>query len=367
MKYSIKDSILNLDKNSYAKDNHLPKDLSKFINCSAGTNPMGFSKKVKEALSDIPLELINEYPESSNDFKETMIQYWKNLCHIDKNQILLGDGSIEIIYKINKLFISSNSKVLGYSPQFTDYISDIQGYGAVYDYYLMDMENKFKFNPESFSKKMDKIYKLFYIDNPNNPTGQVINIADIEEIVDKAKSLRRPIIIDEAYGDFMEMDNSAISLTNKYDNLFVIRTFSKALGLAGLRGGYAVTSNSFAESYGKISTPYEMGGITRYLAIIAIKDKSFMMESIKKLSKNKKNLIESLTKLVVLETDLSIPIMTIMHPDFNVDLEELLLDHNIISVPGKGFIGLGKNFVRIRLPKSINRLLEAFKQVENKI
>lgn len=367
MDYDIKKSILNLNKSSYAKDTGLAEDLSTFINCSAGINPLGFSKKVEEALKNIPLELINLYPETSHDLKESIVEYWKDLIHIDKEQILLGDGSIELIYKINKLFINEKSKILGYSPQFTDYIDDVKSWGGIYDYYLMDRENNFKFNSEMFLDKMNKEHKLFYIDNPNNPTGQVIDILDLEEITKKAKGLGIPVIIDEAYGDFMDIENSAMSLINKFDNLFVIRTFSKGLGLAGIRGGYIVTSKRFAKHYLKISNPYEMGAIARYLAAIAIKDKGFMKESINKLNLYKKDFINSLTKLTILETNLSVPIMTIMYPDSNVDLEKKLLKHKIISVPGQDFIGLGKNFARIRLSKDIDKMIQAFRSVEDQI
>lgn len=367
MGYGIKENILNLDKSSYAKDNGFKDDLSSFMDCSAGINPLGFSKSVEDGFKKMPLELINLYPETNDDLKESIVEYWKDLSHLDKNQILLGDGSIELIYKINKLFIDSRSKVLGYSPQFTDYIDDVEACGGIYEYYLLDKENNFKFDYQCFLEKMNKNHKLFYIDNPNNPTGQVIDIFHMEKIVEKAKDLSRPIIIDEAYGDFMDIDNSAISLINKYDNLIIIRTFSKGLGLAGLRAGYIVASKKFTKHYLKISNPYEMGSISRYLAEIAIKDKDFMEESINKLRNYKKSFMDSLNKLKVLETDESIPIMTIMHPDSNVDLENLLLKHKILSVSGRGFIGLGKNFVRIRLSKDIDKMIEAFKGVEDKI
>lgn len=367
MTYGIKNSILNLEKNSYAKENSLTEDLSNFIDCSAGINPLGFSKSVEKAIKDIPLELINLYPETSNDLKDSIIEYWKDLNHIARNQILFGDGSIELIYKINKMFIDIDSKVLGYSPQFSDYINDIKTYGGIYEYYLMDNKNNFKFNVKTFLEKMNKNHKLFYIDNPNNPTGQVIDIEDLEKITIKAKQLGAPVIIDEAYGDFMNIENSAVSLINKHDNLFILRTFSKGLGLAGIRAAYIITSTMFAKHYLKISNPYEMGSISRYLAELAIKDKSFMGESIRKLSVDKKNFMDSLTKLKILESNLSVPIMTIMHPDPNVDLENVLLEHKIISVSGRAFIGLGKNFARIRLSKDIDKMIRAFQQVEDEI
>lgn len=365
MSYGIKEDILKLNKKSYAIDNVSTEDLSSFIDCSAGINPLGFSKLVEEGFKNMDLELINLYPETSYDLKKSISDYWKDLTLINMDQILLGDGSIELIYKINKLLIDSESKVLGYSPQFSDYIDDVEACGGSYEYYLLNKENNFKFDPDLFLENMNKDHKLFYIDNPNNPTGQVIDIFHIEEIVKKAKRLSKFIIIDEAYGDFLDKNKSAISLINKYDNLIVIRTFSKGLGLAGVRAGYILASKKFTKEYLKVSNPYEMGSIARYLAKIAIEDINFMDESIKKLGNYKKRFIKSLNKLMVLETYGSVPIMTIMHPDPNVDLEKLLLKYKILSVSGKGFIGLGKNFVRVRLAKDIEKMIQAFKEAED--
>lgn len=367
MKFGIKDSILNLETNSYAKEHNLPENLSSYIDCSNGINPFGVSKEVEKSFNCIPLELINKYPKQSSELKKSIKEYWSNINHIDENQILLGAGSIELIYKINKLFIDSNSKVLGYSPQFSDFIDDIKSNGGTYESYLMNIENNYKFDSDKYLDMMNKDYKLFYIDNPNNPTGQVIDINYIDAIVKKAKHLGLPVIIDEAYGDFISKSNSAITLLNTYDNLIVMRTFSKGLGLAGIRAGYLITSNAIAEQYCKISNPFEVTGIARFLATAAMRDREFVLNCKKEIIDIKKRFIDSLNNLVVLETNLSVPIMTLMHPNKNVDLEDLLLKHHIISVSGRGFYGLGKNFVRIMINPEIDVLISTFGLIDSNI
>lgn len=367
MEYGIKATIVNLKKSSYAKDSISKEDLSNFIDCSAGINPLGFSKLVEKASKKINLELINLYPESSYGLKKAIKDYWENISFIEMDQILLGDGSMELLYKINKLFIDTKSKILGYSPQFSDYIDDVEVCDGIYEYYLLDEKNNFKFDCNLFLEKMNENHKLFYIDNPNNPTGQIIDICDIEKITSKAKKLNKAIIIDEAYGDFMDMENSAVSLINKYDNLIVTRTFSKGLGLAGIRAAYMVTSQKIAKQYVKLSNPYEVGGISRYLAEVALRDKDFIKKSIEKLTLDKKRFIDSLKKLQVVESHMSVPIMVLRHPDSKLDLEEFLLKYKIKSVSGRSFIGLGKNFVRVRLSKDMDAMIKAFKEVEKEI
>lgn len=367
MNYGVRKCILDIEKSSYAKEDYLPVDLSSYIDCSSGINPFGCSDEVKERLNKLSWEDVNCYPESSMDIKQCIAQYWEEVVDLNKSQIFLGDGSIGIIYRINKLFLEKGSKVLGYSPQFTDYIDDVKSYGGKYECYLLNGKNNFRFNLELFLNKMDRSHNLFYLDNPNNPTGQIIDMQSIEQILKKAKSLNRPVIIDEAYGDFMTLSQSAISLINNYDNLFVIRTFSKGLGLAGLRAGYLITSRNFGKYYTLISNPYEMNAVARYLAIYAMKDFNFIKKSNEGIRRGKKKLIDSLKVFYPLNTDLSVPIMTIKHPDSQVDLEKYLLGHGILSVSGEGFIGLDKSYVRVRMPNDIERLIGKFKDIEKQI
>lgn len=363
MYYGIRKEILDLSKTSYAKEVDLSKDIE-YIDCSNGINPLGLSKSVLKKLENIPVDIVNLYSKSSLDLRKSIIDYWKDISQINKEEIALGDGSIGIIYKINKLFMDKNSKVLGYCPQFSDYIDDIKTYHAIYECTYMDEKNNYKFILDEYLEKMNKTYKLFYIDNPNNPTGQLIDIGDIKKIAQKAKELNRPLIIDEAYGDFIAKKNSAISLINDFDNIMIIRSFSKGFGLAGLRAGYLVSSKTIIENYLKTSNPFEMNNVGRYLAQAALEDKNFMEECRQVLSENKKRFIESLNKLLVLETHLSVPILTIMHRDKEVDLQALVFKYNILSIAGKGFIGLGKNFVRIVIIKDIDTLIDVFKRIE---
>ncbi|MGM0396525.1 MAG: pyridoxal phosphate-dependent aminotransferase [Bacillota bacterium] len=367
MDYGIRENLLHLEKNSYAQENHLPKDLSNYIDCSSGINPYGCSNEVKERIKSLNWEIVNGYPESSKELKQSIIEYWQEFADLQNDNILLGDGSIEIIYKINKLFLDEKSKVLGYSPQFTDYIDDVNSYGGKYECYLLNLQNRFKFDYQLFLDRMNKDYKLFYLDNPNNPTGQIIDCKEIEQVLKKAQDLNKPVIIDEAYGDFMDRGQSAISLINQYDNLFVIRTFSKGLGLAGLRAGYLVTSKKFAGYYNLVSNPFEMNGIARYLALYAMEDKNFLKNTKERIKNDKKKLMESLNKFTPLETDLMVPIMTIKHPDSHVDLEEFLRKQGILSVSGAGFIGLDKSYARVRMNENIELLINRFKDIETQM
>jgi histidinol-phosphate aminotransferase len=354
-------------KTSYAKENGSIKDTSGFMDCSNGINPFGISGRVLNSLKNFDVTKLNTYPKPALNLKNIIMEYWKGINVIDEDQIVLGDGSIELIYKINKLFVDNQSLVLGYSPQFSDYVDDVQANGGIYESYILEGSNNFRMDPEQFMDRMDRGHSLFYLDNPNNPTGQVIDVEDLEKIVTKAAEYDRPVIIDEAYGDFIPKELSAVSLVNKFNNLIVIRSLSKGIGLAGIRAGYIVTSKEIAEQYRKISNPYEMNSIARHLAEAAIQDTDFMTDCCEKIILIKGKFIKALSKLQVLETSESVPIMTLKHPDNGTDLEKLLLDQEIKSVSCKEFVGLGQNYVRLMINPDIDRLIAGVQRVEDQV
>lgn len=366
VKERLRKCIYNLKAESYAVD-HYGADLTDFLDCSNGINPFGVSDTVKKCLIQIPAELVNQYPQSSLELKNAIIDHWSQILPLEDSQIELGDGSIELIYKINKLFIADSDSVLGYYPQFPDYIKDVQTCGGCYEGHHLDPESNYGFSADCFLELMSERHSLFYLDNPNNPTGQVIELKDIERLVAKARDLNSPIVIDEAYGDFIGKDRSAVALLGTYDNLIVIRTFSKGLGLAGLRAGYIVTSEEIAGYFKRISNPYELNGVSRMLCMAALKDEDFMKDSIAKVKINKERLMGAVKVLNILETDPCVPILTVMHPDEEVDLEILLMDQKIMSVSGRSFIGLGENAVRLMINADVDRLIQGLVNVEKSI
>lgn len=363
----VKTSIEKLDKSSYATEDINQSISSDVMDCSNGINPFGMSDKVESSFKEFDVRTLNKYPKPATRLKNLIREYWSDVSQFEEKQIILGNGSMELIYKINKLFIDDKSFVLGYSPQFSDFVDDVRAYGAIYESYILDKSNNFQFNSTEYMDKMSSRHSLFYLDNPNNPTGQLIDIKDLEAIVKKASDLNRPVIIDEAYGDFVRKEDSAISLVGKYTNLIIIRTFSKGLGLAGLRAGYIITSSYISIQYQKISNPFEMNSLARHITEEALRDEDFMIDSRKKVVEYKEKFKKTLRKLHVLETNKSVPIMTLMHPDKEIDLEKLLMESGILTVSGKGFLGLGKNSVRLMINADIDTLIEKFKKIEDEI
>lgn len=363
----IKGHLLKFERKSYVHDlRELRKrgmSEEELLDCSFGENPFGCSPLVRRALLKIERSDVEKYPKQEyySELKEKIAEYWSATAII--KHILLGAGSMYVLERINLLFLGKGKKILGCCPQFTEFMTEAMLLGAKYECVPLLKEKNFKFDVETFLEKINDSYSLIYIDNPNNPTGQTIALKDIEEIVRKASRQDVPVIIDEAYGEFIEKKESAISLINVYDNLIVARSFSKGFGLPGLRVGYAVCGDLLGEFLKKVDVPFSVTSIAALLAQKALEDEEFLQRCREKIRRVKAKLIAEFraNNYIVSETSLVVPIFVVGREE-KVDLYRNFLRRNVLTTPGAGFPGLGAKFVRIRTPREEEPLLRVIRE-----
>lgn len=362
MKDYIDNFYLDFNIRDYMDDDGLKLSLnSNFIDCSLGTNPfisnLDVEKAIKEAVSEI-----NKYPCIQYEvLKEKLLEYW-NVNRLDKDNIEFGSGTMGCIRNIAEILIKENTKVLGIAPQFPRFISEVELKKGKYEYYSLSKENNFRFEIEEFLTKISNEYSLISIENPNNPTGQIIDLNDIEKIVKKAREVGAIVIIDEAYGDYMEKSNSSINLVPKYKNLIVLRSASKFYGLPNHRIGYIFADKDFIKVYNKISLPFPFSDLSASI-FINILDNSEKFEFTKGKTKEvKKKVIESLDKKNYLYTSLESPIFTIKSDKYD-NLNKKLLELGIIAENCNYFIGLDDKYARIRITENYENLIKRLKEV----
>lgn len=348
MQYKIKESIQSLDKQSYAE--HAAQAQALRLDCSMGHNPYGLSTAAKAALLDINEAMLCQYPHDTA-LIDCICRFWKPYASIRPEQVALCFGSIDGIYAINTLFSGENASVLGISPQFSDYVSNASLLGYRYKAIALPPENAFRFNLQSLLAGIDKSLHLIYIDNPNNPTGQIIPLTEIRAIAEAAKKCGVCVLVDEAYGDFMEETESATTLMLEFENVIVLRTFSKGHGLAGMRIGYLMANSDIIDELNKIRNPYCATGFARLLATAALEDQSFVRDCRRRFAKSKQRLRACVGKsLYLAHTADTTPICLLIHQDAGKNLEQMLAKRGIKTVSGTDFMGLHQNSVRLRLP-----------------
>lgn len=370
MDFKFKKVLKDFEPESYVKEVDEAESSSinqeDVIDCSLGVNPFGHSDSIDTSVENNFKDFdVSSYPNFPFlELKEEIIKYWKDYCSLDEHNIRFGTGSVGVLITINRMFIEKSSKVLGVGPTFTTYASDVKLCEGIFNHVLLLPEENYKFNVDRFISQINPDYTLIYIDNPNNPTGQIIPIEEIKQVVRKARDNNVCVIIDEAYGDFMDNSNSAINIIDEFENLMVVRTFSKGFGLAGLRVGYIISSKYLSDIYAKVDVPFTLNSIGYYSAIRALNDKKFISDSRAKIKEIKEEVISAFKTINVLETNNEVPIMTIQAPNKSVNLFELFKMNGVLTESGEDFTGLGKNFIRMRVPNISSNILKIIRQIE---
>ncbi len=348
----VKPYLENLTRKSYIAGKTAVGQ-GELLDCSVGTNSFGASPRALNAARQYDWSQVWRYPDPTyQDLIREICMLWLEHADLEPEQIQIGNGAAAVLVGLNKLFIAPGSKVLGYSPQFTEYITEVEVSGGKYDAVALNPEENFQFYVERLLAMISGQYCLIYIDNPNNPTGQIIDLEEIEEIVQQAKTKDVTVVVDEAYGDYMRSESSAVNLMNKYNNLAVVRSFSKGFGLAGLRVGYGILSPELSEFYQKVNLPFSVSSVSCYLAREALLDQDFIHHCRTNVHKEKSKLLQELREkgYSISETSESCPLFVLGCQSKDINLREELLNRGILTIAGTDFRNLGHNYVRVNIP-----------------
>lgn len=347
MKLKFSPSVAQIQKVSYAKE----EEENFLLDCGDGCSPYGCSEKVAQALKDVDIHDVSAYPHGFA-LKDAIIRRWQAHVPLTYDMLYLHNSGMDAIACVNTIFARPGAAVVGICPQFSDYLLSARCHGFVYRPVYLKQEENFRLIPERVVAAIDDAVSLVYLDNPNNPTGQSVTLDSMRMILDKAKEVGACVISDEAYGDYLAPENSAITLVNEYDNLIVMRSFSKGTGLAGMRAAYVAASPEIITQIDKVSNPYCINGIGRRLAIAALEDVDFIERNRCKLSAVKRRLRTLMGNYLQMAQTLdscSICLLTFRDPQY--DLAKLFASQGVKVVAGTDFEGLGKNSVRLRLPR----------------
>lgn len=263
------------------------------IKVNANESTLNLPPLVEErVLNRLSYIAFNRYPNEEYDLLVEQIA--KNFS-VAKSQILLGGGSSEIIEKVFHAFGGAGKKIVYPQPSFSMY--KIYARAAEAESFPFDLGENFNLDVDKFIKKIREVRAdLAVICNPNNPTGNALTVAQIEEI---AKNIDCAFLLDEAYVEFY--GHSAFSLIKNYPNLIVARTFSKAYGLAAARVGYMIASEDVTKMIGKTFMPYHMNTLSLATADIVYQMRDEFVPRIQMTIAERQRMFERLKNLRELE------------------------------------------------------------------
>ncbi|PID76598.1 MAG: aminotransferase [Deltaproteobacteria bacterium] len=365
MNYRIRKTLADYKLTTYIhEDCQLPADA---LDCSLGINPFGCTPAITQEIFARAFAAIEAYPPYPyTELKKAIANYLSPLTEIEPAQITLHNGSIGMIIHLNRMLVEEGTRILAGGPSFSSAITDMRAMGGIIDLIYLKEADRFAFSSAAYLRALEPEHALVYIDNPNNPTGQVIPVAELEKLAIACLKQDTLLLVDEAYGDFMALQNSSLSLLEKYENVIVLKTLSKGLGLAGLRTGYAVVPRAFVPYMQKLPAEMAVTGIAAELAPYALADRTHLQSSIEKIRKNKEELLGFCRQLKAAETDNSVPI-TLLYTDKDVDLFAICLRNGIIGERGEDFEGIGKRHIRLRVPREMKTLLPRLALVEREL
>lgn len=335
----VRDNVRSLVPYSCARDDFMG---SQGIFMDANENPFGN---------------LNRYPDP---YQRKLKNGISSVKGIEENKIFLGNGSDEIIDLCFRIFCNPGSdKALIFPPTYGMYeVSAAINNVAVI---RIPLDENFQISVDDVKPWLsDKSLKLIFICSPNNPTGNCMKISDIEDIISVFKGI---VIIDEAYIDFTDKP-SFINMVDKYSNLIVMQTFSKAMGLAAVRVGMAFTNQVIVRYLNKMKPPYNISTINQKAALQRLGKMGQCSEQVNKIKKERERVSAKLRELSLTEkvypTDANFILVKVKDADM---IYKILVDNGIVVRNRNNVV---KNCLRITIGKrdENNKLIEALKRIE---
>ena len=303
-----------------------------------------------------PYGNLNRYPDPYQRDLKTVIAKVKG---IEEEKIFLGNGSDEIIDLCFRVFCNPGvDKALTFTPTYGMYevsasVNDIE---AV----KIPLNNSFQIDLNKTEKWLsDKRVKLLFICSPNNPTANAMNYHDVEFIIIKFNGI---VVIDEAYIDFSEKP-SFIKLVDKYPNLILMQTFSKAFGLAAVRVGMAFSNPEIVKYFNKLKPPYNISTINQKAVLHKLSQIEQCKRQVLRIKKERDRLLIILSRMNIIEkvypSDANFLLAKVKNAEY---IYNELVNRNIIIRNRSKMVD---NCVRITIGKKSenDRLINALKSI----
>lgn len=269
-----------------------PKE-NDIIKLNTNENPYPPSPKAVKALKSFDCSRMRLYPDPNSDI---LVNSLAKRYKVKPSQVFVGVGSDDVISMAFLTFFNSDKPIL--FPDITYSFYDVWADVYKIPYKTMPLDDNFRINKTDYFQENGGII----FPNPNAPTGVYESNEMIEEIVKANKN--SIVIIDEAYIDFG--GESCIGLTEKYDNLLVVQTFSKSRSMAGMRIGYAIGNEKLIKYMNDVKfsiNSYTMNHVTQVCGAAAVEDEEYFIETIKRITDVRENTKKELKKLGFTFTD----------------------------------------------------------------
>ena len=243
------------------------------IKLASNENPLGPPSSAVDVIQN-SAHLVHLYPDGDCYNLKKKISFKENIL---PNQIIVGNGSNEVLELVAHTFLEKGDEAIMGEYCFIVYpiVTNLSEASIV----RIPMKN-LALNLNDILPRITNSTKVIFIANPNNPTGARSTKKDVEGFLEKVPA-NIVVVLDEAYAEYMGGENTNVStLINKYENLIILKTFSKVYGLAGLRVGYGMASPDMIGLLNKPREPFNVNQVAQLAATVALDDEEHVRKSI---------------------------------------------------------------------------------------
>lgn len=315
-------------------------------------SPYKLPDDMRQALGAVlAMTNINRYP---NPHSSSLVAKIKSVFSLPAScDVLLGNGSDELIQLILLATMRPSASVLAPAPSFVMYQQTAEILGM--NYHKVDLKADFSLDESAFLAAIEQHQPaVIFLAYPNNPTGNLLDKAFVERVLAAAPGL---VVLDEAYTAYA--DDSAVDLIEKHDNAILIRTVSK-IGLAGIRLGYLVANAELVTHIEKVRMPYNISVLTQATARFMLDQMSYLNANIEKILREKAALYDwlnerddvtvfpSQTNFLLVRVDNATEVFTRLRDDYRILIKNLHGVHPILDNVLRISIGRKKENAKLR-------------------
>lgn len=331
------------------------------IDFSASINPLGMPESVKLALKN-SIEKCIYYP----DIKcEKLIQTIAEKEKVNCKNIICGNGAADLIFSICLARKPKNALI--FSPTFSEYEQALLSVNCKIEFIDLDEKDNFKINSNILNKITRYKCDIIFICNPNNPTGQLIEFEYLKQLAKYCFENDIFLVVDECFLDFIDnFENySANQLLEKYNNIFILKAFTKIYAMAGIRLGYGICSDyDFISKIHFVTQPWSVSVLAQEAGIAALNENEFIIKTRKFINNQRKFLLSNMKYLAKKIYGSSANYIFFKS---SKNLDTFFLNNKILIRDCSNYRGLEKGYYRIaiRNKNENEKLIHTWKSKEN--
>ena len=339
--------------------------LHQVIDFSVPINPLDVPRSVLENIRE-HLSLIRNYPDPDHEW---LIETFSNYVGAKANNIIIGNGSTELIYLFTEVFLEKGYEAVIPTPTFGEYKTATTREGSRPLLLRCDPAKSFRLDLAKLEKAISKKTRMIFFCNPNSPTGVLYEKDEVLRIVRLAAEKNVLVFLDEDYVDFVDDDKrySMAEYVTRYDNLFLLRSLTKFFGLAGLRIGFGIASPDVVRTLKRAKMPWSVNSLAMFAAAEVVKDNDFITKSRLIISRSKRQMqkmLQGIHGLKVYPSETNFFLIEITKESLtSTQLKDRLAKKGLLIRDCSDFDGLDNRFFRVSVnkPEENKKLVERLK------